>query len=96
MEEEKITFIRKPAKHGWIKSSDGKKEQTFVFTIPQNYIRSGKIDPDFKYKIELTLQKPSKEKTNELLQELDQKLTFGVIDMETYVRLTERIKSIME
>ena len=50
-----INFIRSPAKHGWITTIDPDtkekaKEQTFVFTIPQNYIRSGMIDTTKKYK----------------------------------------------
>lgn len=96
MEEEKISFYRKPAKHGWITSKDGSKEQTYVFTIPQDYIRSNQIDPEFKYKVTISKTEPSKDKLTKLIQDLDEKLTFGVIDMETYIRLSEKIKSIME
>jgi len=56
MDLEEITFVRSPAKHGWISKKDDVtgevvKEQTYVFTIPQTYIRSGIIDTSKRYKV---------------------------------------------
>ena len=49
-----ISFIRSPAKHG----------DYYVFTIPNDYIKTGEIDPDTVYKIILKplMKKPSKKK----------------------------------
>ncbi len=44
-----ISFTRSPAKHG----------KYYVFTIPNDYIKSGEVDPEIMYKVIL---KPFKKK----------------------------------
>ncbi len=47
--DDSISFTRSPAKHG----------NYFVFTIPNDYIKSGEVDPNMIYKVIL---KPLKKK----------------------------------
>ncbi len=90
MSDEKISFVRRPVKHGKMKLVDGSEEQTFVFTIPQNYIRSGLIDPENKYKLTIERFSDDRAKILKIIAGLDEQLAFGKIDKETWMKLNEK------
>ncbi len=80
----KISFVRKPAKHG---------KDDFVFTIPRNYISAGIIKPELKYKITLEPHIESeKEKARiiKIISGLDERLALKEINQDTYYQLIEK------
>ena len=83
----KITFYRKPAKHG---------PKDFVFTIPRLYIRTNIIDPNIKYEISLKVFSENRERIAEKLNNLDDKFVLNEIDPETYYRLRKKYQKMYE
>jgi len=89
---DQIIFIRKPAKHGWITTTDEitkekTKEQTYVFTIPQNYIRSGMIDTTKKYKIIIQPIEKSKAIYKNIIDKLEEDFTKNMVPADLYHQL---------
>ena len=87
MSRDKISFVRKPAKHG---------KEDFVFTIPRHLIKSKLIDPHFKYRITLEKFSADKSKILKMIETLDEKLIFGAIDQDTYYKLNNKYRLKLE
>lgn len=81
MAENKISFVRKPAKHG---------KADYIFTIPRDYIRKELIDPNQKYKINIEPFRNEKAHILKIISSLEQRLAFGQIDQETYYNLVKK------
>ena len=81
MVENKISFVRKPAKHG---------KEDYVFTIPRDYIRKEIIDINQKYKISIEPFRDEKAHILKIITALEQRLAFGHIDQETYYKLIKK------
>lgn len=96
MTKPSISFIRKPAKHTVIKHKDGSEERTYIFTIPQNYIRMGYIDPKQKYRITIEKFFNEEQKLLKLINGLDDRLALGQINQETYYKLIEKYNKKIE
>jgi hypothetical protein len=95
MSEEKISFVRRPVKHGKMRLADDTTEQTYVFTIPQNYIRSGLVDPENKYKLTIERFSDDRPKILKIIAGLDEQLAFGKIDKETWMQLNEKYTKLL-
>ncbi len=80
----KISFVRKPAKHG---------KEDYVFTIPRNYLSSGIIKPELKYKITFEPHvETEKEKAYiiKIISGLDEQLALKKIDQALYYQLIDK------
>ena len=101
MSVDQITFIRKPAKHGWITTIDPdtkekSKEQTYVFTIPQNYIRSGMVDTSKKYKILITPIDKSKKIYENIIDKLEKDYEQDMVPADLYHQLLTKYEEKMK
>lgn len=81
MPSDKLSFVRKPVKHG---------TNDFIFTIPREYMRKELIDPNQKYKISIEPFRDQKEHILKIIAALEEKLAFGHIDQETYYKLIKK------
>ena len=95
MSEEEISFVRKPSKHGKITLADGSKESTYVFTIPQNYIRSGLINPILKYRVKISKFESIDNKVNQIKNLLESKVQSMRMDQGLYIELMHEIDELL-
>ena len=81
MKSDKISFVRKPVKHG---------AKDFIFTIPREYMRKEIIDPNLKYRITIEPFRDEREHVLKIIASLEEKLAFGHIDQDTYYSLIKK------